>query len=269
MRTSLVISLVLLLASLAHAVDVTSCGQEVRDGDVGVLQADLVCPTDLVGPPYVGVQLDQDAVLQMNGHSITGQQLGVFCFRDCTIVGPGEITGATSQAIGGGSGIHVTASDLDIHDNGGIADVAGSRLTVTNVVARRNGYGIRAQQLRATNLSIADNTGDAILVQKRFVGSDVTITGGGEGGVTALSGVRATRLAITGTPGVGLFSRGSVVLRDSSVTGSVYLGLDVLTRRLPRLLGTSTCGGSARLLPDPGNPGGFVIGPSWGVCAND
>ncbi len=269
MKTTIVAAVLVMLCPEARALDITSCGQVVPDGETGILQADLVCPPAPPGPPYFAVQLNRGATLEMNGHSITGQQLGVFCFGDCTVRGPGEITGASSNAIGAPIGIRVDVSDLDIHDNHGIMDVAGSKLTLANITASHNAYGIRAASLKATNVTINDNAGDALLVQKRLIATDVTVTNTGEGGISTLGSIRATRLVVSGAAGVGLFSRGRAKLMDSSVTGSGFLALDLVTGRKPRLLGTSTCGHSAGLVKDPANPGMLLIGPTWGVCASD
>src|SRR5207249_8114063 len=74
----------LLVGNPGWAIDILSCGEMVPAGDVGVLQADLTCSG-------VGVEVDEMATLQLNGHSITGASPGVFCPHRCTIQGPGEL----------------------------------------------------------------------------------------------------------------------------------------------------------------------------------
>ena len=58
----------LLLATTALAIDITTPGQTVPRGDtVGTLQADLSCT-----PSAIGVFLDNGATLAMNGHVLDG-----------------------------------------------------------------------------------------------------------------------------------------------------------------------------------------------------
>ena len=56
----------LLLATTALAIDITTTGQTVPRGQMGILQADLRCPS------AVGVFLDNRATLAMNGHVLDG-----------------------------------------------------------------------------------------------------------------------------------------------------------------------------------------------------
>src|SRR5207245_3106154 len=86
------LGITLLLGGVGRAIDIGFCGLDVPPGQVGVLQADLTCSG-------VGVELEEMATLQMNGHSISGGSIGVFCSRRCTIQGPGEIIGASSFGI--------------------------------------------------------------------------------------------------------------------------------------------------------------------------
>jgi hypothetical protein len=59
----------------------------------------------------------------------------------------------------------------------------------------------------------------------------------------------------------GVVAKG-IVLRDPVLTS---VATDLLSVARP-VLADSGCGSSARLLR---SPGGFDIGPPWGVCAND
>src|SRR5689334_23011134 len=78
----------LLLPCSVFALDVTTCGQTVPTGDVGVLQADLSECVD-------GVVLADRAVLDMAGHAISASHLGVQCIAPrCAVHGPGDISGA-------------------------------------------------------------------------------------------------------------------------------------------------------------------------------
>src|SRR5262245_10598616 len=119
MRGLLVLVSVFALARSAAAVDITTCGQSVGDADTAILQADLDCPGQPVGCLHPGgndvevactsddicnavldpcangaVLLGAGAVLQLNGHTITGA--GVLCSAagTCTVTGPGSIVSA-------------------------------------------------------------------------------------------------------------------------------------------------------------------------------
>src|SRR5262245_38072558 len=102
----------LAVAGRSHAMDVTSCGQFVRDRDTGVLVGDLDCSS---ATGSFAVELGTRATLQLAGHTIIGQ--GVHCPTGCTILGPGDITGAYSAVVGNGSRPMTLAGGLSIHDN--------------------------------------------------------------------------------------------------------------------------------------------------------
>src|SRR5262245_28481522 len=153
-RALLVFSTVALaVASSARAGDITRCGQRIADGEVAVLQVDLdcsvlpgscqadpsiactgnldpVCPPILPSAPdarFCGhhmIEIEQGkATLQMNGHRLIGATVPsplspIDCHRArCTIVGPGEISGAEHCAIDLAKAT-IDISDVDIHDNG-------------------------------------------------------------------------------------------------------------------------------------------------------
>jgi len=75
----------------AEAVDISSCGQTVPPGAVGVLQADVACPS------VVGVHLGLGATLDMNGHAITAGSVGVRLTIARSGVFDGEICFHTSR----------------------------------------------------------------------------------------------------------------------------------------------------------------------------
>src|SRR5690349_74596 len=102
----LIAFLSLAVVPAASGMDITTCEAIVPRGETGVLQTDLDCglPPDpqqdcIFGP--AAVRLLHRAVLQMNGHSITGAPVGVICgdsvhtHQKCEIDGPGEIFGGT------------------------------------------------------------------------------------------------------------------------------------------------------------------------------
>ena len=90
------LALVVTMQSAAYALDVNVCGQEIPPGATGTLVSDLRCATG-VG---VGVLLNRDATLQLNGHSITGGDISVYIpgGRNLAIEGPGELAGAGGVA---------------------------------------------------------------------------------------------------------------------------------------------------------------------------
>jgi len=82
------IAVMIVLPFRAIAFGVTTCGQTVPPGEVGVLQTDLAGCDD-------GVFLANRAVLEMAGHAISASHLGVQCIDErCAVHGPGDISGA-------------------------------------------------------------------------------------------------------------------------------------------------------------------------------
>jgi len=71
--------------------------------------------------------------------------------------------------------------------------------------------------------------------------------------------VRLTGLTATNNTGFGVYSRGRIVLKSSTVTGSP--SYDLVSVRRPVLVGT-TCDHS-------GIDTGDVVTETWGVCASD
>ena len=90
-RSSLAVTFLLLTGGPAAAVDVTACGQQVPSRDEGSLVADLDCSGG------VAILLGERATLLMNGHAVVGQ---VGCAGSCTIIGPGDVSGAAGVAAG-------------------------------------------------------------------------------------------------------------------------------------------------------------------------
>src|SRR5262245_16616836 len=96
-----------ILATTAVAqTTVTTCGQEVSGA--AALAADLDC-TGLSGN---AVTL-HGGTLALNGHTITGADIGVYCDRRCSVVGPGLVTGAKYFGIDAfGTSVHLTQVDV-------------------------------------------------------------------------------------------------------------------------------------------------------------
>ena len=231
------------------ALDIGFCGSDVPPGQVGVLQADLTCSST-----QTGVGLEELATLQMNGHSISGAGIGVFCFRGCTVQGPGEIIGATNFGIVTSTNPRprVLVEDVTIRDGAGSAIAFGApgSLDLRNVTVTNNGGGV-----------IATNAG-------RIRGTNVIITNNASVGAQARR-LRFTGLTLQGNGAPGLLSfRGGVHLADSTLSGnnSGMGDLDLATRRRPGVYNT-TCGRSARVPDPPVIPA--PTDPSWGVCTSD
>ena len=98
----IVTTFLVLGSSAVWALDITSCNQTVASGEAGVLQADLGCQP---GDAHA-VALEDRASLDLNGHTIDNPGHFAFgaairCFGRCTVVGPGQISGAPAQAFDG------------------------------------------------------------------------------------------------------------------------------------------------------------------------
>jgi len=275
--TRLALALVLTLSAVApvRAVDVTTCGQVVPDGETGVLETDLDCSAD---PAEAAVTLGNCSTLDMNGHAIVARNGAVSCGFErsagCVVRGHGVSPSGVGDVSGGSYGIvgaskRVTVSDVDVHDVaiGGI--VVNERLVATNVTVVHGGAnGIVAnKRLTAVNVVSSDNEYFGI-DSPRVTGTDVTANGNGYSGVSCrrcvLTGLTATGNGFTDIPvGAGGGLQGvSAKLVDSTLTGNVVDGVapvDIDTFRRPHIVST-TCEHS-RQRGDPAS--------SWGVCAAD
>src|ERR1051325_2518984 len=91
LRLSVALACALLLSAgraSADPIPVTVCHQRIVNGS-GQLTVDLDCSAD---PRAIGVDVT-NGKLYLNGHSISGAQIGVACSERCAIYGPGTITG--------------------------------------------------------------------------------------------------------------------------------------------------------------------------------
>jgi hypothetical protein len=243
-----VAGLVALVPMLAHAVDVTGCGQVVGPRETGVLQIDLTgCSSSAVG-----VFLSDRSELDLNGHAVASGAMGVHCFeKRCTVHGPGEIRNAAVHGLlASFANARVTVEDVEVHDNavdGIFASNGKPRITVARVHVHDNTAGIEA------------------IFKGRIYGEDVDASHNRSNGIVAGSRFRFKRLTLLDTGAsapdpsddglVCLYGGGTIL--DSTVTGSA--GADLATFRRPRLV-RSTCGTSRFV--DPG-------GSTWGICTND
>jgi hypothetical protein len=277
----------LALAVSAAAVDVTACGQSVADLDVGVLQADLDCtgqPGICVHPggndedvacstagdcysaldtcAHTAVSLGAGAILQLNGHSITGA--GVLCSAEgsCTVTGPGSIL---SAPVGILARKKVVASGLTI-DGGvfGIVSRLGGAILADLNLTNNTEDGIWSWRgtIHASNV-VATGNGDSGLYAtlKTVIARGVTASNNGNHGIDGYP-VRASDVTAQGNVGIGVVSAKGLSIRDSTVTGNGlgYGGLDVVSARRPRVRNT-VCDHSKDIGP--------AENPNWGVCTLD
>lgn len=222
----------------AAEVSITACGQTVPAGETGVLASDLACGDD---PATFAVAVGSGATLDLAGHTLSGDTTGVRCTgRRCTVISSGaagtildmETAGIAVPEDHGKltvSNIALVNCDFALLTNFTFGKVIGERVTLTG-----SGIGIQAGKIILTGLTA---TGNYRVVQARKT-------------LLRDSNISASEdSAISGE---------NVSLRNTSVTGSGS-GIDLLTDRSPRLLG-STCD-TSRVLSDPTQ--------SWGVCSND
>lgn len=220
------------IAAIAEAVDVTRCGQKVPSGTIGVLARDLRC-SSVDG----AIVLGRDARLDLAGHAITidpplnepssayaATRGAVECAR-CRIRGPGRIVGAqvgvlaTERAIVKNlrfeqCGRAVLAFSDDEYSCGGVVRVAhvtavggagvaisGEWVFVSETDIRDHGAGIGGRQVRVDRVSVV----------------------GGRG--TGVSGwdVFGTRLRVRDNDGVGVHAE-RLWLTDSTLVGNGRAG---------------------------------------------
>lgn len=276
MRSPLpLVTLALLCAGRALALDITTCGQTVPAGQVGELQNDLLCST-----ATPAVNLESGTALHLNGHTITGGSSGVYGPLEghFDVRGPGTISDADVAGIAVGANASATISALTVQGcyfgiYGDLSLGSRSRVKAVDVIASGNTYlGIHATKLRLRNVDASGNPGIAGILGTRISGVDVTAsdngtppaTNGSGHGVVGSGAVRLRNLIATGNNQAGVLSVGRrLVLADATVTGNngeLGAGVDVQSATLPRLRDV-TCGLSDRY----GTPG---VQP-WGVCAGD
>ena len=266
MRLSLLLALCALGSQPAWALDITACGATVPPGETGVLQADLLCSGE-----YAGVTLENEATLDMNGHSIRGPAVkGVICTkRRCAVKSsvPGsEISGVINGIFKFTVGGVLSVSDVYVHDldapfpgDHGI-EAPDSRVELTRVVVRRTGYrGIIARRLVATDVEVSEHNDNGVFVVRRLDATNLTSTDNTGYGIVARH-VYATNVVALNNAGGGVLAAGMRILGGTITGNYAPLDLDVWSKRRPNLTGV-TCGHSQRV--------GAPLGEGFGVCAND
>jgi hypothetical protein len=261
MRALVVSVLTLAVAGSAAAVDIATCGQSVADEDVA-------CST--VGDCYAAidqcartaVSLGAGAILQLNGHSITGA--GVLCSADgiCGVAGPGSILGAPVGIL---ARKKVVASGLTI-DGGGfgiVSRLGGAILSDVNLTDNaEDGIWSWRGTIRAVGGIATGNGGTGLYATlKSVIARGVTTSNNGNHGIDGYP-VRGVDVTAQGNTGAGVVSSKGLSVADSTLTGNGlgYGGLDVVSARRPRVRNT-VCDHSRNTGPDGGG--------SWGVCSAD
>lgn len=256
---SLTFVLGLAAASGAWAVDITACGQEVPARQTGVLMADLNCgwPTE---EPSFGVKLGNHAILDLNGHSITGPRFAIYCPATCRIDGPGTVTGAyygiwafdTKASRADVTGVTLFAN---------LGGIAASRGTLTDVTATDNVLAMDVRKLRGSNLTVTGCTGGSAYCVETKVGKvDGFQITGNAASLAIFQITRSLTLENSTVSGneapIGLLSYRRLQLENSTVTGH---GVDLVSGTRPRVT-NSTCTLSS---------GPSIDHPGWDVCTDD
>jgi hypothetical protein len=272
--TRTLVGALLLLAGAAGADTlVSSCGTVVPAGTVGVLAGDLSC----AGAP-VGITLARGATLQMAGFSIRDTSLRALECPDggCSVVG--GATSAITDCMGSGIAITSTArllrrglvvSDLLIEGCGGTGiDAPMAGVVATRVRTSGHGaHGASAWSLRADDVTASNNGLNGLHVRSKLRGSALVAEQNGINGLQALEGrVRAAGVTVRGNVHAGIAAR-RLRLDGGDVTGNNTgaTGIDLYIGRHPWVRNVA-CGRSVQLIMIGG---GFFIGPTWQVCAND
>lgn len=218
-------------AAAANTVAVTTCGQLVPRGAVGVLTADLDCSmtTD------EAVRLSPGAKLRLSGFTLTASRIGVLCDPEgaCRIFGPGTIR-------------RPTLDTSPAADNHGVFSGRG--------VALRDGVTLENWRVGVWS------AGAAVL-------KDVVINGcvnGAIGWPARAIGSTFTHntyalVSASGTSPGGVFRFGGVSAKSSTFSGNE---VDLASHRRPAVI-DSTCSTSWHVT-QPATP--FSGGDDWNVC---
>jgi hypothetical protein len=270
-RTAMAVLAVGLMANVAQAVDVTTCGQFVPANEVGTLVASLDCSGAPSGS--AAVRLANRARLELGGHSITTPPggIGVACTQvRCAVNGPGTLL---TPVLDPGTGIyavrHVAVSGtIEIHGmRVGILTNEG-RVKASDLSLSDNQDAVIAKTLRGTNVFIRDTERVGIITSRVVRGTHFEIRDSGWAAIQTrsfkLTELIATTngLASTSVGGAIIASRGGILI-DSLLSANELndAPADIVSGRRPILVNTS-CNVSVRVVD-------FSPSGSWGVCSGD
>jgi hypothetical protein len=291
------------LAGPAAAVDVTSCGQTLDAGEIGVLQADLDCPV-VFSPASFGVVLAHGARLELNGHVLGGAFHAVLAHDgNSRIVGPGEITGSYSAGISMSLG-RLFVDDVDIHHNGAGIVLSDSSLIIHGGAVRDNdafgvdiaststsrggilavgvdasgngGYGLNGVKVKARDVDASDNGADG-LRGDQVKAKNVLADGNGGFGIVA-NRVSASAVSASANVEVGIIAsriRGRQV--DASGNGGYGVTGEQIRLKDATLLGNDGYGTAVdlrsvyppRVIGVECGLSADYLGAPWGVCSGD
>lgn len=219
-------------AAAAKSVDVTTCGQVVPRGTIGVLTGDLDCSSTI----DEAVHLSPGAKLRLSGFTLTASRIGVLCdaVGVCRISGPGMIRRPTldtspapeNYAVFSGRGVDLR--DGVTLENWQLGVFSGGVTVLKDVVINSCINGAIGWPARA--------------IGSTFTGNRYALIGAG------------------GTSPGGTFSFGGVRVKDSTFSGNL---VDLASYGRPTVRDTS-CSTSWHLTR-PSTP--FSGGDDWDVCS--
>ena len=250
LRSILLCALLSALATTsASALDIATCNDQVGDGEVADLAADLDC-----GPSDFGITLGARSILRLNGFELHGRQgaAAVRCARrSCTIIGPGRIAAAETAIDLAADTLRLNIHNVELDGNdagilgeqgpaisGGNSSVRASNLIVRNSTV----VGVNTGSFAGQNVVLEGNA-DRGIWARIIRGRDFTVVGNGNHGLDARVRIAIENLQATGNAGAAVHCEGPITLRDSYLAGNSTLDLIAERARLKNTVcGTSNLG---------------------------
>ncbi len=267
---------IIVAATCASAVDISSCGQALGEHEVGVLVADLSCP-----PATRGITMASGTTLDLNGHSIEAPDgWAIWCeaAARCTVIGNGATIRNSRTGVYLQIRARLTMNDVQIQDchvgvgsedwnNGG----TGSHARLTEVtVTGSTGAALNVGRLFLEHVALTDNPGSGIygVITNKVKAFDLTITGNAYSEACQINGCQGVRagkflardVVITDNAGIGVNAR-LVRVHGGVISNNIraLVRKDIVSSRAPMLRDVA-CDRSV-LANDPLS--------EWGVCRYD